>query len=75
MDEIIQQYNADVSIEAEGVTAYYQIFLMRTDAAALQAIEEYFANGLSKTAIKTEHGELLAARAYARKRIEELQNE
>lgn len=75
MEEYIAKINEDLNREAEGETAYFQVFLMRTDAAALQAIEEYFVNGLSKTAIKTDHGQLLAARAYARKRIEELQNE
>ena len=74
MEEYIANVTADIDREAEGDLAYYQVFLMRTDELALRAMEEYIVNG-TKTSVKNEYGEVLEARAYARERIKELEDE
>ena len=70
MNDLIEQINADVSIEAEGVTAYYQIFLMRTQDKVIEAMETYLSSGTKTSVLKT-YKDIFEAREYARKRIEE----
>lgn len=74
MEEYIANVNADIDREAEGDMAYYQVFIMRTDSLALEAMEEYIVHS-TKSTVKSEYGEVLEARAYARERIKELQDE
>ncbi len=74
MEEYIANVNADIDREAEGEMAYYQVFIMRTDNLALEAMEEYIVHS-TKATVKSEYGEVLEARSYARQRIKELENE
>lgn len=74
MEEYIAKINEDINREAEGDLAYYQVFIMRTDNLALEAMEEYIVRN-TKSTVKSEYGEVLEARAYARQRIKELENE
>lgn len=72
MNELIEQINADVDINAEGETAYFQIFLIRTQDKVLEAMETYLSNG-TKTSVLKAYKDIFDAREYARKRIEEAQ--
>ena len=74
MEEYIAKINEDINREAEGDMAYYQVFIMRTDNLALEAMEEYIVHS-TKSTVKSEYGEVLEARAYARQRIKELEYE
>lgn len=72
MNELIEQINADVDINAEGETAYFQVFLIRTQDKVLEAMETYLSNG-TKTSVLKAYKDIFDAREYARKRIEEAQ--
>lgn len=70
MDKLIEEVNADLDIKAEGETAYYQVFLWRTQDKVIDAFEKYLING-TKSSIEKEYGDIFSAREYARKKIEE----
>ena len=67
MDKLIEEVNADLDIKAEGETAYYQVFLLRTQDKVIEAMEKFMTDGSKGT---KEYDAILEARAYARKQIE-----
>lgn len=67
MDKLIQEVNADLDIKAEGETAYYQVFLWRTQDKVIEAMEKFMQDGSKGT---KEYETIFEARNYARKQIE-----
>lgn len=68
MEKLIQEVNAGLDIKAEGETAYYQVFLWRTQDKVIEAMEKFLMDG-SKSGVEKEYGDIFAAREYARKQI------